>query len=333
MIGCDLASAGLIAAMIVPGMPLAAMVALLFVASVLIGPFSAARSATIRDIFPDDDTYPRAVGVTGTLVRVAIGAGLLGGGAATAALGPRPVLLLDAATFLLSAVVVQRCVRARPAAAVSHAGGHGGGHAGGHAGHAGLAAARIIAGDPVLRTCTLYGWLAAAYAVPFGVVAPYAAERGGGAWTIGLLLGAPAVTAGAVTWWLTTRVPPAAQPRILIPGSLLSCAALAAMAIDPSVPVAALLWALSGAGGAYQIVVNVRFQQAIPNQRRAAAFAVVSAGLLGGQGLAMLAAAALSEQIGTAQAIAAFGAAGTLLALLLAPAGRRLVTPPQAAAT
>lgn len=314
MIGCDLASAALIAVMAAPGIPLVAMVALLLAASVLIGPFTAARSALIRDVFPDDGAYARAVGVNGSTFRFALTVGLIGGGGVVATLGARPALLADAATFLLSALLLRWWVRARPAAAARP---HG-------SGHSGLAAARLIAGDPVLRTCTLYGWLAAAYVVPAGVVAPLAAEHGGGAWTIGVLLAVPAVGAGLGTWILTTRVPPAAQARFLVPGSLLACAPLMLTSFTPQVPAAALLWGLSGAGAAYQIVANVRFQQAVPNDRRAAAFAVVSAGLLGGQGLAMLAAAALSEQLGIGHAVAVFGAAGTVAALLLAPAGRRL---------
>lgn len=314
MIVCDLASAGLIAAMTVPGLPLVAMVALLLAASVLIGPFTAARSALIRDLFPDNAAYARAIGVNGSTFRFALTVGLIGGGGMVAILGPRPALLADAATFLLSAVLLRCWVRDRPAAAAPAPG----------SGHSGLAAARLIAGDPVLRTCTLYGWLAAAYVVPSGVVAPYAAEHGGGAWTIGLLLAVPAVGAGLGTWVLTTRVPPAAQARFLVPGSLLSCAPLMLTGFAPQVPAVALLWGLSGAGAAYQIVANVRFQQAVPNNRRAAAFAIVSAGLLGGQGLAILAAAALSEQLGAGPAVALFGAAGTAAALMMAPAGRRL---------
>ena len=157
MIGCDLASAGLIAAMAVSGLPLVAMVVLLLAASVLIGPFTAARSALIRDVFPDDGAYARAIGVNGSTFRFALTVGLIGGGGVVATLGARPALLADAATFLLSALLLRCWVRDRPAAAARP---HG-------SGHSGLAAARLIAGDPVLRTCTLYGWLAAAYVVPF----------------------------------------------------------------------------------------------------------------------------------------------------------------------
>lgn len=314
MIVCDLTSAVLIAVMAVQGMPLAVMVVLLLAASVLIAPFTAARSALLRDVFPDNDSYARAIGVTGTTFRIALAAGLLGGGAAVAVLGARPALVLDAATFLLSAALLRRWIRHRPAAAAAA---HGGGHGG-------IAAARLIAGDPVLRTCTLYGWLAAAFVTPAGVVAPYAAEHGGGAVTIGALLAAPAAGAGLATWLLTTRVQPSTRPRFLVPGSLLACAPLILTAVDPGVPAVAVLWGLSGCGAAYQVVANVLFQSAVPNERRGAAFGIVTAGLLGGQGLAMLAAAALSELVGTAEAVAVFGAAGTLAAFALAPAGRRL---------
>lgn len=176
----------------------------------------------------------------------------------------------------------------------------------------------------MLRTCTLYGWLAAAFVTPSGIVAPYAAEHGGGAATIGALLAAPAVGAGLATWLLTTRVPPSTRPRFLVAGSLLACAPLILTATDPGVPAVAALWGLVRLRRGVPGRRKRAFQSAVPNERRGAAFGIVTAGLLGGQGLAMLAVAALSELMGTAEAVAVFGAAGTLAALALAPAGRRL---------
>lgn len=321
MIACDCVSAVLIAAMAVPGMPLAGMVGLLLVASLLSAPFGAARAALSRDVFPEDRRYAANIGVTGLTARIAITAGTVAGGVAVAAVGARAALLLDAATFAASALLLWAFVAERPAARTgpSRAG----------------SGVRLVFGTPALRTPALFGWLAAFYVAPLAVAAPYAAEHGGGAVMVGTLLAVQTAGAGLATWYLTTRVAPADQGRWLVPGAVLASAPLVLTATDPGVPIVAALWAVSGAGAAYQVVANTAFQRAVPNEHRAAAFGVVSAVLLGGQGVGMLAVAALAGPLGPTGAVAVFGAAGTLAALALIPAGRRLTLSPSlpAAAT
>lgn len=310
MIACDLASAVLIATMAVPGMPLPVMVGLLGVASLLSAPFGSARSALGRDVFADDRRYAASIGVSGLTARVAITAGTVLGGVAVAALGARVALLLDAATFAASALLLWGFVAVRPAARTgpSPAG----------------SGVRLVFGTPALRTPAMFGWLASFYVAPLAVAAPYAAKHGGGPVMVGTLLAVQTAGAGLATWYLTTRVPPAEQPRWLVPGAVLACAPLILTATDPGVPAVAVLWALSGAGTAYQIVANTAFQRAVPNEQRAAAFGVVSAVLLAGQGIGLLAVAALAGPLGPTGAVAVFGAIGTLAAFTLAPTGRRL---------
>lgn len=146
---------------------------------------------------------------------------------------------------------------------------------------------------------------------------------------VGALLALPAAGSGLATWYLTTRVEPARHGRWLVPGAVLASAPLMLTATDPGVPAVAALWAVSGAGVAYQIVANTAFQRAVPNEQRAAAFGVVSALLLAGQGVGLLAVAALAGPLGPTGAVAVFGAPGTLAALALAPAGHRLTTTTQ----
>lgn len=321
MIACDCVSAVLIAAMAVPGMPLAGMVGLLLVASLLSAPFGAARAALSRDVFGDDRRYAANIGVTGLTARIAVTAGTVAGGVAVAAVGARGALLADAATFAVSAWLLWAFVAERSAARTGPA-------------RAG-SGVRLVFGTPALRTPALFGWLAAFYVAPLAVAAPYAAEHGGGAVMVGTLLAVQTAGAGLATWYLTTRVAPADQGRWLVPGAVLASAPLVLTATDPGVPAVAALWAVSGAGAAYQVVANTAFQRAVPNEHRAAAFGVVSAVLLGGQGAGMLAVAALAGPLGPTGAVAVFGAAGTLAALALIPAGRRLTISPSlpAAAT
>ena len=118
LVTCDLASCCLVAVMALPGMPLPAMVALLFLVTLLQAPFTASRSATYADILPAD-RYPAGVATAASTAQLAAVTGFVCGGVFVAALGARPALAADAATFATSAAFVWLGVRARPAAAAS----------------------------------------------------------------------------------------------------------------------------------------------------------------------------------------------------------------------
>jgi hypothetical protein len=67
----------------------------------------------------------------------------------------------------------------------------------------------------------------------------------------------------------------------------------------------------------------VPYVHSIPNALRAQAFGIVSAGLVAGQGLAILGAGALAEVVAPDIVVATFGAAGTVAALALWVSRRR----------
>ena len=319
MVTCDLISAVLIAAMAMPGLPLAVMVVLLGAASLLYAPFNAARMALTRDVFPDNERAAKAIGTNTITLQLAILSGALIGGTAVTLVGARGALLVDAATFLLSAALVRRWVAARPPARP------GGDLAAEVVGSAG-STLRLIFTDPALRTGALYAWLPVFLIAPSGVAALYAAELGGGARLLGVLLAAPSagLVAGTV---VLHRLPFAAQQRWMVPGAVLACVPLAATATDPGLAVVLVLWTVAGLGSSYMMITQTLFMAAVPNHRRAQAGGLVSSLMLGVQGAGMLAAAALADATSPATAVAVFGTAGTLAALTLAPAGRRLTTP------
>jgi MFS family permease len=65
MVGCDLIRVLLVAAMLVPRVPLAGMIALLYAVTLLQPPFDASRSAIVRDVM-EKDRYPLAMAVMGS---------------------------------------------------------------------------------------------------------------------------------------------------------------------------------------------------------------------------------------------------------------------------
>jgi hypothetical protein len=79
---------------------------------------------------------------------------------------------------------------------------------------------------------------------------------------------------------------------------------------------------VAGIGTGYQLIANVWFMTATPNERRGQAFGLVTAGLLAGQGAGLLAAGALAQDHDPSLVVAAFGAAGALATLTLAAVNR-----------
>jgi MFS family permease len=301
MVACDLASALLVSTMAVPGLPFPALYVLMFAVTLLYSPFKAARSALLRDIFPDD-RYATSIAVTATTAQFAQVAGFFAGGLLVTVVSSGQALLLDAVTFAVSALVVRAAVAFRPVP------GDGGGRTTPANG------LRVVFGHPLLRRLTAYAWLAAFHTAPAGVVVPYA--RGDSA-SVGLLLAATAFGAALSVLVLSRWVTAERREALTEPLSVLAAVPLVGCALSPSVPLAALLWLVAGVGQGYQLAANVAFVSAVPPGLRAAAFGVVSAGLMAGQGLAVLVAGALAEVFRPHFVVAGAGLLGTLAALAL----------------
>ena len=121
MIACDLARMALVllmAAISLSGSAVAlwTMVGLLFVVTLLDSPFKAARSALVADILTGEK-YVLGTTITQITFQVGTVLGFSLGGLVVAALGTRTALLIDAATFAVSALLLALWVRPRPAAA------------------------------------------------------------------------------------------------------------------------------------------------------------------------------------------------------------------------
>ena len=91
--------------MALPGVPLRALVALLFTTTMFTPPFESARSAIIPGIL-HGELYPLGAALINTTLYAAHQVRGAGGAAAVALLGVRPSLAIDAATFMLSALLI-----------------------------------------------------------------------------------------------------------------------------------------------------------------------------------------------------------------------------------
>src|SRR5687768_11001591 len=114
LIATDAARAVLLAGMAIPGMPLPAMLVLLFLVSLGSPPFESARSALMADVL-DGDRYAVATSLTNITLQLAQVIGFVVAGALVAVLNPSAALLIDAATFAVSALWLWARLQRRPA--------------------------------------------------------------------------------------------------------------------------------------------------------------------------------------------------------------------------
>ena len=116
MIACDLVRCALVLVMAIPGVPLAGLVTLLFLVTLVGAPFTSARAAVYPDVLAGD-RYVMGTAVTITTYQFAQVLGFAAGGATVGFFGTRLSLIIDAATFAVSALIVRAWIRSRPAPA------------------------------------------------------------------------------------------------------------------------------------------------------------------------------------------------------------------------
>jgi len=317
MIICDLIRCALVLLMAVPGVPLAVMVALLFVVTLAGAPFNSARAALYADVLTGE-SYVVGTAIGLTTVQFAQVVGFALGGTVAGFFGTRTSLVIDAATFAVSGLIVQSRVRPRPVPAPSAHRGEG------PAGLAGvLAGARLVFANQVLRTTMLFGWLAAFYSAPEGVVTPLARDLGGGTLAVGVILAAPAlgITAGVLAF--SRLVPPAARFRYMGSLAFAGCAVLVLFAWRPGLLLSLLVLFVSGLCACYQLAANAGFVGAAPDGQRSQAFGLAQGGISLGEGVVLIAAGAAADHHSPALVIAVCGAVGAVLALVLALSWRQ----------
>src|SRR5215469_7851951 len=214
-------------------------------------------------------------------------------------------LLLDAASFRISAATTRVWVRARPAARAEPLPGP-------RARSGRFTAVRLAFTEPALRTPMLFGWLVVFYNAPEGVAAPLAQSLGGGAIAVGLILASQAFGASVGAIVFSRFVAPARRVRWMSRLAMLACGVLVAFAFHPPLPVALAILTASGIFDCYQLAANASFVTAVPAEHRSGAFGVAQAGMSLGQGTVMILAGAAAETHSPSSVIAAAGAIGVL---------------------
>jgi len=308
MIACDLIRCALVLVMAIPGVPLAGLVMLLFLVTLVGAPFTSARAAIYPDVLAGD-RYVMGVAVTITTYQFAQVIGFAAGGAIVGFFGTRLSLIIDAATYAVSALIIQAWIRSRPAPAP---GSHESSRLAGV-----VASARLVFASPALLMPMLFGWLAAFYQAPEGVVTPLARDLHGGTVVVGIILAALALgqTAGAIVF--SRFVAPRAQQRLMGLLAIAACGILAFFILQPGLPGSLLILFASGLAAGYQIAANAAFVRAAPQEMRSQAFGIAQGGMSLGQGLVMILAGAAADHHSPAAVIAVSGSVGAVAALTI----------------
>jgi predicted MFS family arabinose efflux permease len=313
MIAADLARMVLIGAMALPGTPLWLLCVLVAAATLLNGPFKASQQAMLPDVL-EGEKYSVGMAIRNITIQTAQLAGFAGGGALVAALSPPVGLGVDAATFLVSAVLLRTGVRRRPAALSASANTA--------AKPSFLAStvvgAKVVWRDPGLRVLIALCWLAGFYVVPEALAAPYANSLAAGAIAVGLIMAADpvgSVIGGIVFSW----VPEHLQIRVIGVLGILAGVPLVFCVLKPGLIVSMVLFGLSGLfATAYNIQGTASFVRRLPDAQRAQGSGLLSSGLTTVQGLGALVAGIIADRIGPAHTVALAGLVGALVAVPIA---------------
>lgn len=303
MVLADVLRALAVAVMAAPGLPLPAVAALLVGVQLLNPVWNSARAALLPQVLPGD-TFVPGMGLLMMLVQAGQVAGFALGGLLVAGLGTGGALMADAASFAVSALFLVSGVLPRPPRETSgvrwwrHV----------------RAGWTVVAGDRRRLALVALGCVSGLYIAGEAVAAPYAAELGGGAVVVGLLLGAYAL-GNVIGMAALSRIPPSQRSRLLGPLAVLACAALLGCALRPDLVATLALFTLSGVASSYNLIANTTFVQLTPDAQRAQAFGFALTALRVSQGLGAVLAGLAAERVAPHAVVAGAGALGVLAAL------------------
>jgi MFS family permease len=303
MVAADVLRAAAVATMAAPGLPLPAVAALLVSVQLFNPVWNSARAALLPQVLPADAFVP-GMGLLMMLVQAGQVAGFALGGLLVAGIGTGGALLADAGSFAVSALFLVAGVRARPPRA--EAGVRWWRHV--------RAGWTVVVGDRRRLALVALGCVSGIYIAGEAIAAPYAAELGGGAVVVGLLLGSYAL-GNVVGMAALSRIPPERRSRLLGPLAVLACAALLGCALRPDLEGTLALLTLSGVASSYNLVANTTFVQLTPEAQRAQAFGFALTALRVSQGLGVVLAGLAAERAAPHGVVAAAGALGVLAAL------------------
>ncbi|MFJ3925777.1 MFS transporter [Streptomyces sp. NPDC090022] len=303
---CDLVCAGCAAAMVVPGTPVAVLLALRCAMAVVAPLFQGTRNASLADILGPGDAFVLGRSLLRMVAQSAqlVGFGL--GGLLLAVVAPRAAIALTAAGLVGSALLLRFGTRARPA------------RAGRAARTSPLAGVRAVLGERRTRALTLMFWVPSFFVVvPEALMAPYVDGLGAGTVALGLAMCALPVGTIAGELWAGSRLSARTRSRIVVPLAAVGLLPLLGYLARPGVPVLLAVLVLAGLAHAYTLGLDQWYVETVPEEARGRAMTLLSTGLMTLQGAGMALAGLAAEFLPLHVVVAGAGALGTVCVLWL----------------
>jgi MFS family permease len=306
MIASDLARAPLIGLIAIPSLPLPLALALLAIAGLFEAPFNAARGALLPDVLTAE-RYQLGYALSQIVTQTAQVGGFGLAGLLLIAWSPSVIVVIDAGTFVLSALVIARLVRQRVAPVGE------GSHPDAWWTHAFSdlkTSVRIVLRDPPLRLLALLAWVTSIFAIGYeALAAPLSRASGSASWSVGVLLAAePAGTVvGAL---LVARVPPRERGTVLRVLPLLGLAALIVGLTKPPLAILITIGFACGLCMSFHVLASTAFVERVAPEVRGRALGLVGTGLLVTQGVGVLLAGGLATVVDARVALGWLGVAG-----------------------
>lgn len=289
-------------------MPVAAMLVLMGVVGCFDPVASAATGGTTRTLL-DGDRYVLGRSMLNLVMSSAQIIGLGVGGVMLAVLSPRELLLVSAAALVIGAGVARVGLRSRPATSSERRAG---------AVRHTMTGNRRMLTDRTVRGLLLAQWLPAWFVTGAeSLIVSYVGHSGRPAATAGVLLVAVPVGMLAGDLVVGRLLRPSARERASLPLAVAMGVPLIGFAVALPTSVGFALLLLVGAGFGFELGLQRRFAEALPDHAQAQGFGLLSTGLMGGQGLAPIAAGGLAAALGSGVTIAVAGAATVVCMTLL----------------
>lgn len=303
MVACDFVRSAAYASMAIPGVPLPVLFVVLGTA-VFLGPVFSSAEVNLLAIVLPHETFRTATGARMLAHQVAQVGGFVAGGLIVAAVSPAGALLVNAATFLGSALLLvtlpRRRVRRDHSAEPSRLGGR-----------------RALARVPELKRLLLLSALGGVFVVPEGLAVPFGAVLGAGPVEVGLLLAAlPAgATIGVLVMvrWVAVR-----RRRLAMAVMAIACGVpLVVSSFVDSWAAALACWLVAGFFSAYQVEALTEMVRIVPDELRAGLIGLGTAVLIASQGLGILTFGVIAAASSVPAAVALAGGFGVVAATLI----------------
>ncbi|MER8097135.1 MFS transporter [Streptomyces goshikiensis] len=309
LIACDVLRAALVLLMVVPGMPVAVLLLLLFVSAAVTPLYRGARLALVPAILGKEaQVLGRSLLISITQIAQVAGFGL--GGALLLIITPTEALALDAATFLLSAGLLAITLTSRPASSAATPG------------RSAFADTRSLLRDmfsaPDLRAVLLLNWIPPVCTIaPVALAVAYTSEVGTSPSSAAVLMLAMPLGALLSEGVVSRFASPRLRDRMVIPVSWLAVAPLLGFGLQPGIPVAGVMMFLCGIGSAYSVGLFNFIINATSQAQLGGAMGVNNSVAMSSQGVGALVAGAVSALAPPSTVLLGAGVVGIVATALL----------------